>query len=883
MLRKWSKGQGLTEFAIILPVLLITIFMIIETGRIFQAYVTVQNAARDGARYAITGQGGAERASNVKQAAKDILVAGLPLIEPNCGMNYLPEYYCITVWAGELDDAGEPGQRVQVEVTYNVRIITPILSGIAPIVPVKGRVEMINEPFGAAGRGHGGILPPTLGIPPTFTPTPTPVPITINEPLYAGDTVVTGFGDTDFDPLVQIWDWTTHTLLGTGNIQTNGTFRITVPPLIGGHTIRAIGSYGYDDAVVQTSPITPTSTPEPGSITVNKVVVGGGTALPSEWSFTIYPDPASVGAQTGPTAVFNNLPPGNYTISEIGPEGFSPQISGDCNDIGEVTVGPGESKICTFTNGPSPSIDIEKFTNGYDADSTVTAPTISIGDPVNWTYLVINNGTIPLSNVVVDDSQGGVVTCPQTSLGIGESMNCTVSGTAEAGQYQNLATASGAYGVVTVSDTDLSHYFGAVEPTPIRVNCGDQWDYTDTQGDLWEIDQGYVPGGWGYIGLLERVHHGQGDCKTGVGGTNEDDLYNSYDYGDFFGFIFDDFINGDYQINLLMVEPTFTSAGSRLFDVIVEGNTEITDVDIAGAVGSCNAYSRSINASVTDGQLNIQLGATTGEAIISGIEIIFEEFAPPPTPTPLPTHTPASTPTPTNTPVIPPDLTITDLSTQPGILPAWTPVTITTNVLNDSSGPCNEFFWTDLYVYTDTVGPPPPSRSGVAWQGLNSLGPHISTTLTFNHTFTTDGTHYLYSQADSFQFVNESDETNNVSQPLAVTVQYTGPTPTATFTPTPDPNCGAISGSVWAFIGGQLVVPSERVDMSLTQQGQLVDTAVTDPQGGYLFQCVSAGSGYTVAGVVEIGGILYVGSEGGIQVDPSQETMNIDVILYPLY
>jgi hypothetical protein len=50
------RGQSLAEFAITLPILLLLLFGIIEFGRIFQAWVTLQNAARAAARYATTGQ-----------------------------------------------------------------------------------------------------------------------------------------------------------------------------------------------------------------------------------------------------------------------------------------------------------------------------------------------------------------------------------------------------------------------------------------------------------------------------------------------------------------------------------------------------------------------------------------------------------------------------------------------------------------------------------------------------------------------------------------------------------------------------------------------------------------------------------------------------------
>lgn len=56
MIRNRQKGQGLTEFALILPILLLLLLGIIEAGRIIWAYITVQTAAREAARYAVTGR-----------------------------------------------------------------------------------------------------------------------------------------------------------------------------------------------------------------------------------------------------------------------------------------------------------------------------------------------------------------------------------------------------------------------------------------------------------------------------------------------------------------------------------------------------------------------------------------------------------------------------------------------------------------------------------------------------------------------------------------------------------------------------------------------------------------------------------------------------------
>ncbi|MDH3306032.1 MAG: choice-of-anchor E domain-containing protein [Acidimicrobiia bacterium] len=111
--------------------------------------------------------------------------------------------------------------------------------------------------------------------------------------------------------------------------------------------------------------------------------------------------------------------------------------------------------------GSDPSIDIEKATNGQDAD-TPTGPTIPVGDPVAWTYVVTNTGNVPLSAVVVTDDQGVAVSCPQSALAPLESMTCTASGVATLGQYANVGGVTGTPPVGDpVTDDDPSHYFGS--------------------------------------------------------------------------------------------------------------------------------------------------------------------------------------------------------------------------------------------------------------------------------------------------------------------------------------------------------------------------------------------------------------------------------------
>jgi len=146
---------------------------------------------------------------------------------------------------------------------------------------------------------------------------------------------------------------------------------------------------------------------------------------------------------------------------------------------------------------PAPGVDIEKDTNGEQADIAGEGPTLAVGDAVIWTYVVTNTGNTTLIEVSVTDSDASVVIgcAPGTSnviasLGVGEEATCTATGVAVAGDYRNTADvsgqpidASGAPAGDPVVDTDESGYTGVVPfvPAPgIDIEKDTNGDQADT-------------------------------------------------------------------------------------------------------------------------------------------------------------------------------------------------------------------------------------------------------------------------------------------------------------------------------------------------------------------------------------------------------------------
>jgi hypothetical protein len=189
--RSHSRGQALAEFAIIIIFLLMLMFFIVDAARIGWAWVTVQGAARAGARYASTGQSNCETPPNRLNCVIDTVYNYMDTLnlhdDPQAPWG-TDNGYRIEVWGVDEnnqgpwpDYPGAPGKPVVVRAYHWVPIITPFFKPIRDNIPVFGQVTIVNELFDSLGGASAGIgLPPPLPpIPPaqptaTFTPTPSP-------------------------------------------------------------------------------------------------------------------------------------------------------------------------------------------------------------------------------------------------------------------------------------------------------------------------------------------------------------------------------------------------------------------------------------------------------------------------------------------------------------------------------------------------------------------------------------------------------------------------------------------------------------------------------------------------------------------------------------
>ena len=109
-----EKGQALVEFTLLLPIFLLLLFAIIDFGMGFYSWITITNAAREGARLGVVMATEDQIRERVYQTA-DL---------PN-------ESTQMTVTVTNAQ--GQPGESVVVKVDYDYDLITP-LAGIVSFI-----------------------------------------------------------------------------------------------------------------------------------------------------------------------------------------------------------------------------------------------------------------------------------------------------------------------------------------------------------------------------------------------------------------------------------------------------------------------------------------------------------------------------------------------------------------------------------------------------------------------------------------------------------------------------------------------------------------------------------------------------------------------------
>jgi hypothetical protein len=168
-----------------------------------------------------------------------------------------------------------------------------------------------------------------------------------------------------------------------------------------------------------------------------------------------------------------------------------------------------------------------------------------------------------------------------------------------------------------------------------RINCGGD-SYTDSYGQLWSQDNSRYSHSWAeeFIAegdtLLSPYQASQRTTFDPIHGTRDWSLFQSFRFGRHKLSYEFPLADGDYRVELYFAEPWHGTGGSektdaeglRLFDVAVNGETVINDLDLWAEAGHDGALRRVVNATVRGGKMTISFPEVkAGQAIISAIAI----------------------------------------------------------------------------------------------------------------------------------------------------------------------------------------------------------------------------------------------------------------------
>lgn len=126
MKRKNEKGQSLVEFALVVPLVILILMAIIEFGFMFNAYITISNASREGARLGALG-------SNDTAVVTRVVDTSVALDPGKINVTITPANR-------------SRGDMIRVQVNYDYVLITPIISSVlSPFIDLEAETVMRVE------------------------------------------------------------------------------------------------------------------------------------------------------------------------------------------------------------------------------------------------------------------------------------------------------------------------------------------------------------------------------------------------------------------------------------------------------------------------------------------------------------------------------------------------------------------------------------------------------------------------------------------------------------------------------------------------------------------------------------------------------------------
>ena len=443
-------------------------------------------------------------------------------------------------------------------------------------------------------------------------------------------------------------------LTATVSASAGGTVSIPIGNLMGANpdgTFEAVSGTGATIAISPTVPsisglqCSPTSLVSDATsictVTLSQAAPAGGSAVALSSSSTALPVPASVTVGAGlSSATFSATA---STVSTNQTVIVSALLNGSAqtditilppatNNFAPILINAGGGSY-TDSAGNTWSADYD-FTGGYT--SSTAAAIAGTTDPA--LYQTSRWGTLSYQIAVPNGSYSVTLKFAELHFtGTGSRLfNVSIDGTPVLTNFDIVAQAGGPLRAVdksfpvTVTDGQISIQFaagfadqptvnaievasgsGSPPPaggTPVFLTNSGGPAYTGSS-NTWSADSDFTGGNTAFV-------------TAPILGTADPALYQTCRWGSFSYQI--PVPNGSYTVTLKFAEIYFAAAGSRLFNVSINGTPVLTNFDIvAQAGGPLQALDKSFPVIVTNGQIDIQFAlGTADQPVVNAIEVL---------------------------------------------------------------------------------------------------------------------------------------------------------------------------------------------------------------------------------------------------------------------
>jgi beta-galactosidase len=186
---------------------------------------------------------------------------------------------------------------------------------------------------------------------------------------------------------------------------------------------------------------------------------------------------------------------------------------------------------------------------------------------------------------------------------------------------KNLFTAQGFKDRNLLSDSAEIYFTDTTKPfdnsfREIAVNVGSNADFIDESNSVWTADQAYKVGGWGFTGNDAKA------VSTGknIFGSLDDPLFQTMSE-DLTAYKFD-VPDGDYEIELRFAETKFKEIGKRVFDVGINRQKVLENLDLIKESGFLQSFTRKFRVAAQDKRgIAIEFSAVKEKPVLSGVKI----------------------------------------------------------------------------------------------------------------------------------------------------------------------------------------------------------------------------------------------------------------------